>query len=136
MPALDQASLYNQAVSNGYSNGCDCSQYMLLKLGLLQYIASIVAPTMATDYQSLLNSVNVPGYRVTSNIGNAGLYELALLQIIANNVGTGGVYVQNFGGANPGTVLAVAPVGNAVAMDTGTGAVWGYNGTTWTQFIA
>lgn len=135
MALLDQASLYIRAVSKGYTIGCDSSEFQLLKLGLLQYIASIVAPTMATDYQSLLNSVNVPGYRVTSTVGNAGLYELALLQIIANNVGTGGVYVQNFGGANPGTVLATAPVGNAVAMDTSSGAVWGYNGTTWTQFV-
>jgi hypothetical protein len=54
----------------------------------------------------------------------------------ASSAGSGFTYVQNFGGANPGTVLAVAPVGNAIAMDTGTGAVWGYNGSVWTQFIA
>lgn len=44
---------------------------------------------------------------------------------------SGSVFVQNFSGIAP----VLTPVGQAIALDTSSGAGWGYDGTTWIRFF-
>lgn len=45
---------------------------------------------MQTDFQSLMNVAQVPGYRAAAATSVADMLELALLNIIASNVSAGG----------------------------------------------
>ena len=88
---------------------------------------------MATDYQSLISSANVAGYASAGlAVDLAGLLELALLQIIANNVGSGGggsgnVTFGNYGGTTPG----FTPTTSTLALDTSNQTIWAYDSGTW-----
>jgi hypothetical protein len=131
MAATDYQSLYTQAV--GYAGLCGVSNAQLLKLALLKQIAATVAPTVATDYQSLLSSANVPGYAAASPASLAQVLELALLQIIAQNVGSGGsggtaLSSGNYAGGQPGFTPATSPW---LAIDTSNGTLWEYYNGAW-----
>jgi hypothetical protein len=132
MAATDYQSLYTQAV--GYAGLSGVSSAQLLKLALLKQIAATVAPTVATDYQSLLSSTNVPGYAAASPASLAQVLELALLQIIAQNVsggaapGTSSVTYGNYSGGQPSFTPAS---GNGMAVDTSDGAIWVYVNGVW-----
>jgi hypothetical protein len=132
--ALDYQSLVNAVRDYGASG--DVSGAMLLKLALLKNIAATVAPAVNTDYQTLLSNSNVLGYNAASNSDVAALIEMALLQIIALNVGGGGggsgsVLVANYGGVAPG----VSPASAAIAIDTSNGAGWSWDTSTWARLF-
>ncbi len=93
--ALDYQSLV--ATVKDYEACGDVSGAMMLKLALLKSIAATIAPTMNTDFQSLVSSPNVSGYHAASNANMATLLELALLQIIANAIGSSLSTVQVIG---------------------------------------
>ena len=123
--ALDYQSLVN--ISADYNGSGNVSSAMLLKLALLKSIAASIAPSMATDYQSLISGTNVAGYSGSSNASIAEVLEMALLQIIANAAGTGG--------ATTGTVN---PTGTSTAgsfyLNTVDNTLWVYNGT-WRNLV-
>lgn len=89
----------------------------------------------ATDYQSLLSSANVACY-ANQPVGIQRVLELALLQIIANNIsGSGGNSsgIQggsgNYGGGQPTFTPAAGNLG--VAVDTSNGQLWLYYSGGW-----
>ncbi len=106
------------------------SEYELLKIGLLVQIANTVAPSMQTDFQTLLSLAQTPGYLSSSNASMAQLLELALLNLIAQNVGTGG------GGGAPDFYNAAGPPNQAppayqnIVVDSN-GRQWQYYGGAW-----
>lgn len=111
---------------NNYS-----AQSWLLKLGLLRQIVLSLNPMTATDPQSLLSSA-----ACYNNYGPGvwPLLELQLLALIVANGtggggGTAGVYFISTGAAPTTT-----PTGNAITFDSSNGAIWAWNGTTWTQY--
>ena len=121
--ALDYQSLVN--ISADYNGSGNVSSAMLLKLALLKSIAASIAPSMATDYQSLISGTNVAGYSGSSNASIAEILEMALLQIIANAAGTA-------------TTGIIDPTGTATAgslyLNTVTNTLWVYNGT-WRNLV-
>ena len=118
----------NAAGYSGFASEAD-----VLELALLRYIAFTVAPSVATDYQSLLSAANVAGY--TGFASEQHALKLALLQIIGQNVSGGGGGSGGFsnGTVNPtnGTTTGAFYVNTAA----GTGWVSQNNGTTWTQIF-
>jgi len=123
--ATDPQSLLNSAACyNNFS-----AQFQLMKLGLLRLIVLNQNPMAATDPQSLLNSANCMN---CYGPGAWPLLELALLQLIANGGGTGGGGTTTLYGAFGG--IAPAATGTAtgqLAIDSGTGQGWVWNGTYW-----
>jgi len=123
--ALDYQSLVNTVAD--YNGSGNVTGAMLLKLALLKSIAAKIAPSMATDYQTLLSDPNVAGYLGTSNASLAEGLEMALLQIIANAAGAGGA-----------TTGAGAPSGTSTAgsfyLNTTDNTLWVYNGT-WRMLV-
>jgi hypothetical protein len=103
----------------------------LLKLALLQQIAAIVAPTVQTDTQSLVSAANVAGYSSAGFPGMAALLELALLQIIANNVGGGSSSAATFGNYAGGQPTFTPSSGTGLAVDTSDGTMWEYYSGAW-----
>lgn len=106
----------------------------LLRIALLQSIANTLAPSVATDPQSLLNYANVAGYNSVGYCSMADLIELALLQIIAQNIGSGGG-----GGVSSGAGAPVNGVTTGTLYYNSTDkSFWASsnNGTTWQQLIA
>lgn len=83
MAAVDPQSLYTLATC--YQCGGTVGQAQLLKLGLLATILQAKAPGQATDPQTLMNVASVNCYEAGSNASQGDLYELALLNLIANN---------------------------------------------------
>ena len=102
MPATDQATLLSSANIACYNN-LGMQDQQLIKLALLQIIAKALNPMAATDQASLLSDSNIACYR---SVGSYPLLELALLQIIANGIGSGGGSTQlvfTGASANPNT---------------------------------
>ena len=107
----------------------------LLRIALLQSIANTLAPSVATDPQSLLNYANVAGYGSVGYCAMADLLELALLQIIAQNIGSGG----GGGGVSSGAGAPVNGVTTGTLYFNSTdGSLWASsnNGTTWMELLA
>lgn len=128
--ATDYKTLFSSSVE--YLSTGNVSGLQALKLALLKQIALSVNPMAATDVQSLLSSSDVKGYSGASNSSVADLLELALLNIIANNIsgggGGGGVTAANYGGAQPSFTPATD---GAVAIDTSTGQIWWWFNGVW-----
>ena len=106
----------------------------LLRIALLQSIANTLAPSVATDPQSLLSSANVAGYNGVGYCSMADLIELALLQIIANNIGSGGS-----SGVSSGAVAPVNGVTTGTFYFNSTDkSFWASsnNGTAWQELLA
>jgi hypothetical protein len=86
----------------------------------------------ATDFQSLLSDPNVACY-MNQPPGIQRILELALLQLIAENIGAAaggggsGVVCGNYGGGQPN--FTPTTCGNAV--DTSNGRVWWYYNGAW-----
>jgi len=107
MSATDPQSLFSDSNVNCYNNYS--AQFDLLKLSLLQIIANSLAPMAATDPQSLLSDANVACYR---SYGSWPLLELALLQLIAKNIGAGTGGTANLTGTvNPNGSVTPTAVG-------------------------
>ena len=89
----------------------------------------------ATDYQSLLSSQNVACY-LSMPPGIQRVLELALLQLIANNIGSagGGSGVTN-GNYAGGTPTFTPSSGAGLAVDTSTGNLWAYYNGAWNELI-
>jgi hypothetical protein len=146
MPATDQATLLAGPNIACYNN-LGMQDQQLIKLALLQIIAKSLNPVAATDQASLLSSPNIACYR---SVGSYPLLELALLQIIANGIGSGGgggstSNVVSGSGANPNNVggfILVPPIPTAGAVYTqdpsiGTGSnvwLWSVANQNWDQF--
>lgn len=131
--ALDYASLLS--IVADYNGSGNINGAMLLKLALLKNIAASVAPMAATDFQSLLNNSNLPGWSSCSNASIAGLLEMSLLAIIANGIsgGTGtGATFGNYAGSTPNFTPAG---GTGLAVDTSTENLWAYNNGAWHQLV-
>lgn len=131
MPTTDYQSLFIQAVD--YAGLPNISQAQLLKLALLRQIAATLVPAMPTDYQSLISSANVPGYAAAGLACDIGvLLELALLQIIAANVGSGGGGTgATFGNYAAGQPNFTPSGGTGIAVDTSNGTEWFYYNGAW-----
>jgi hypothetical protein len=103
MPATDQATLLSGPNIACYNN-LGMQDQQLIKLALLQIIANALNPMAKTDQASLLSDPNIACYR---SVGSYPLLELALLQIIANGIGSGGgsgtQLVFTAAAANPNT---------------------------------
>ena len=139
MPATDAASLLSSPSVAGYNNFS--AQAGLLKLALLQVIANALAPSVKTDAASLLASANVACYNCNFSWP---LLELALLQVIAQNIGSGGGgsiqtvvgFPQN---PNTGAIVPANPAIGAIYYQdpiAGTGTdvwLWGVVQQRWSQ---
>jgi hypothetical protein len=128
--ALDYQTLI--ASASDYSASGNVSGVKLLQLALLKSIAYAVAPSMPTDYQSLLNNSNIAGYNSVGYACVSDLLMLSLLGIIAGNVSGGGgssiVVAGNYAGGQPNFTPSSAA---AVAIDSSNGRVWWYFNSTW-----
>jgi len=131
MANTDYQSLLTSASS--YRGAGLVSLAQLLRLGLLKSIAATVAPSMATDYQSLLSNTNVAQYRSVGLCREGDLIELALLQIIANGV------VASAGTVAP-TTGPVSGSNGSLYLNTTDNTLWVYNNvinptTFWTMLV-
>jgi len=134
MATTDYQSLITSASSYRGAGLVNLAQ--LLRLGLLNSIATTVAPSMATDYQSLLSNTNVAQYRSVGLCREGDLIELALLQIIANGVGTGGATT----GAGSPITNSVSGTNGSFYLNTTDNTLWVYNSvanpsTKWMQLV-
>jgi len=106
----------------------------LLRIALLQSIANTLAPSVATDPQSLLSSANVAGYQSAGLVSVGDMLELALLQIIANNVGSGGSSGVSSGAGAPTNGVTTG----TFYYNSTDQSFWASsnNGTTWQELLA
>ena len=128
--ATDYQSLVNAVTKHQSAGMTNIAQ--MLRISLLIQIANQLAPAVATDYQSLISSANVSGYSAASMCSEATLLELALLQIIAQNAGSGGggdgnVQFGNYSGSSPGN----SPSQSTLAVDTSNHNIWSYDNGAW-----
>lgn len=93
--------------------------------------------TPATDYQSLLGSPNVACF-LSMPPGIQRVLELALLQLIVDNIGSAGggggsgVTTGNYGGTTPSFTPST---GSGIAIDSSTGNLWAYYNGQWNELI-
>jgi hypothetical protein len=113
-----------------YAASGEVSGPQLLKLALLKSIAATMAPTMPTDYQSLLSNTNVPGWLSCAYPSVGQLLELSLLSIIAGGSVGGGASITtgNYAGGTPNFTPAS---GTGIAIDTSNNRVWWYFNGGW-----
>lgn len=131
MPATDQATLLAGPNIACYNN-LGMQDQQLIKLALLQIIAKSLNPVAATDQASLLSSPNIACYR---SVGSYPLLELALLQIIANGIGSGG------GGytlpiASTTTLGGIKPDGTTITVNASTGVASAAGGTATSNVVS
>lgn len=129
MAATDYQSLVSSVRHDQTAGLLDAAD--ILRMALLKLIANTVAPTVSTDSQSLLSSANVSGYSAAGLATSSKLIELALLQIIAQNVGSGGsgAVITSGAGAPSGTATT-----GSLYIQTSNNTLWDYNGG-WNQLV-
>ncbi len=131
--ALDYQSLV--ATVNDYGASGNVSGAMMLKLALLKNIALTVAPGMPTDFQTLLSGTNVPGYISASDASLATALELALLEIIADNVGGGGGSTAVTHGTGSPITNGISVVTYKIYINDTDSTLWAVSNGAWIQLV-